>query len=223
MSAGNSKPNKGLPRWFDLVSSLTASVLLIPLFVIVAVLIKMNSKGPVFFRQKRVGMEGTEFVLYKFRTMREESVGPRITKSGDARITAVGKVIRKLKIDELPQLFNVIRGDMAIVGPRPEVNEYVDLKSPLWRAALSVKPGITDPVTLKLRNEEELLATAPDPKRFYVDSLSPYKVEGYAEYVKSRSASKDFKLIIMTLISVVFPGRTPVPTIEDIGKGWKNG
>jgi lipopolysaccharide/colanic/teichoic acid biosynthesis glycosyltransferase len=208
---------------FDFVSSFIALIILMPFFLFIAICIKLTSKGSVFFRQKRIGRNGEDFTLLKFRTMREGEAGLNITKRGDKRITFLGKILRKTKIDELPQLINVLRGDMAIVGPRPEVREYVDLTNPLWQVILSVKPGITDPVSLKLRNEEELLAMSGNPIAFYLETLQNYKLEGYSEYVGNRSFSRDLKIIFDTLVSVAVPSLCPPPSLEEINKGWKKG
>src|SRR5438132_1025889 len=151
---------KGLPRGFDFIVSLGGLILCLPLLVVSAVAVALTSPGGVLFRQKRVGLGGEIFVIYKLRTMRtasngpqvtEASNGPQVTKVDDERITRVGKFLRQTKLDELPTLWNVLRGDMALVGPRPEVPRYVKLEDPMWQAVLAAKPGITDPVTLRLR------------------------------------------------------------------------
>ncbi len=217
------KRKKGLPRAFDVIASFIGLLFMSPLFVLTGITIKATSKGPVFFRQKRVGMGGRDFVLFKFRTMKESERGLKITSGGDPRVTRLGRMLRKTKIDELPQLWNVLIGDMALVGPRPEVREYVELHPKLWAEILTVRPGITDPVTLKLRNEEELLSLAEDPPAFYAKSLSLYKANGYLDYVRNRRAFDDLKIIFRTLLGVFFPRITPPPGIEDIYKGWKDG
>lgn len=211
-----------LKRLFDLIFSAVGIILFAPLLLAVAFLVKTASKGPAFFRQKRIGMEGKEFALYKFRTMCENSDGLKITKKGDPRITLLGKILRKTKIDEIPQLINVLKGEMSFVGPRPEVKDYVDLNNPLWQAALKVKPGITDPVTLKLRNEEELLMSEEDPDGFYKGTLQNYKLQGYAEYVNDRSFFGDLKIIVLTIFTVIIPSMSKPPAKEEIEKGWTN-
>ncbi len=215
-SAKSTKIKPGLPQWFNFISSLIGLVILSPLLVAVAVVIKLTSKGPIFFKQKRMGKEFKEFFLYKFRTMKINDEKLKITTKDDPRITKVGKFLRKTKIDELPQLINVLKGDMAIVGPRPEVREYVELNIEDWKKILKVRPGITDPVTLRLRNEEELLGKVPDPDEFYRNDLAKYKIKGYLEYVERRSFCYDLKLIFLTLAGVFVPRLNPPPDVEEI-------
>jgi lipopolysaccharide/colanic/teichoic acid biosynthesis glycosyltransferase len=222
-SAQNIEPREGLPRCFDFVASLAAFIVLSVPLAIVSCLIKVTSGGMVFFRQERVGKNGKIFVLYKFRTMKENSTGLLITKGGDRRVTFLGKILRRTKIDEIPQLINVLKGDMSIVGPRPEVSEYVDLNSQLWQAVLKVRPGITDPVTLKLRNEEELLRESENPHCFYKDVLLLYKLNGYISYLLERTCVSDIKVIFSTLIAVLIPSLMPPPRLEDIKAGWRKG
>jgi lipopolysaccharide/colanic/teichoic acid biosynthesis glycosyltransferase len=144
--------------------------------------------------------------MFKFRTMRTGSSGAGVTMDRDPRITAVGRVLRKTKLDELPELWNVVRGDMAIVGPRPEVPQYVDENDPRWREVLKVKPGLTDPVTVALRNEERLLASAgPDRERFYVHSLLPWKLDGNARYLRIRTPWSDMAVLAATVVAVLHP------------------
>lgn len=214
--AKNLKNKKGLPQWFNFLSALTGIIVLSPLFVVVSILIKLTSKGPVFFKQKRVGKSLKEFHLYKFRTMVENPENLKITVKGDKRITKIGKILRKTKIDELPQLINVIKGDMAIVGPRPEVKEYVELNIDEWKKITEIKPGITDPVTLKLRNEEELLLKAKNPDEFYKNCLAKFKIKGYLQYLSKRTIFFDIKIILTTIVTVFFPNLTPPPSLEEI-------
>ena len=169
-------------------------------------MIRASSRGPIFFRQERVGRGGRNFVLYKLRTMRLSTDGPQVTAPGDDRITRVGRILRKTKLDELPQLWNVVRGDMSLVGPRPEVPRYVDLDDPLWMETLRVRPGITDPVTLKLRDEESVLARVEgDPERFYREELQPAKLREYVAYSRSRSWSKDVAVLCRTVLALLVP------------------
>lgn len=221
--AKNLKNKKGLPQWFNFLSALTGIIVLSPLFIVVSILIKLTSKGPVFFKQKRVGKNLSEFYLYKFRTMAENPENLKITVKGDKRITKIGKILRKTKIDELPQLVNVLKGDMAIVGPRPEVKEYVELNIDEWKKIMQIKPGITDPVTLKLRNEEDLLLDAKNPEEFYRKTLAKFKIKGYLQYLSKRSFAYDFKIIVITLFSVFFPNLTPPPTLEEIYREIESG
>ena len=189
-------------RMFDVAAALTGLVLLAPLFVVVAVWIRLDSPGPVFFRQERVGRGGVPFRIHKFRTMRvaAESPGPALTIGADTRITRAGAFLRRTKIDELPQLIDVLRGDMSIVGPRPELPQFVAGYPPEIRAkVLSVRPGITDPASLQFRDESTLLARAADPEREYRDVVLPAKLRLAADYVDKASLAGDLRLIASTL------------------------
>ena len=189
-------------RMFDVAAALTGLVLLAPLFVVVAVWIRLDSPGPVFFRQERVGRGGVPFRIHKFRTMRvaAESPGPALTIGADPRITRAGAFLRRTKIDELPQLIDVLRGDMSIVGPRPEVPDFVAAYPPELRAkVLRVRPGITDPASLQFRDESTLLARAADPEREYRDVVLPAKLRLAADYVDQASLAGDLRLIASTL------------------------
>jgi lipopolysaccharide/colanic/teichoic acid biosynthesis glycosyltransferase len=148
--------------------------------------------------------------------MRVRNEGPQVTSGADSRITAIGRFLRKSKLDELPELWNVLRGDMSLVGPRPEVPRYVDLKDPIWQTVLQARPGLTDPVTLRLRNEEKLLAQVEDVERFYLGTLQPVKLAGYLEYLGSRNWKEDLKVIVRTAVGVTWPSRTPVPTVAQV-------
>ena len=207
---------QGLPRWFDAASALLGLIVASPVLVIAAVLIAVSSRGPILYRQERVGRGGRRFTMYKFRTMRTGAGGPQVTARGDHRITAVGKVLRKSKLDEFPELWNVVKGDMSLVGPRPEVPRY-ELDTELWREVIAVRPGITDPVTLVLRNEEDLLGQVEgDTESFYRDVLQPYKLLYYAKYLRERSGWTDLKVLCSTVFCVVFPTVVPAPNKEDI-------
>jgi len=195
----------------------------LPILSLAALLIALTSRGSVLFRQRRVGQGGHEFVMYKLRTMRRRTSGLQVTAADDRRVTSVGKILRKAKLDELPELWNVIRGDMALLGPRPEVPRYVDLRNPLWQQILQARPGITDPVTLQLRNEEKLLgAVEGDRERFYLEELQPYKLIGYVEYLQARNWRNDVKLLKDTAIGIVRPTTTPVPTFRQIRECVRN-
>ena len=185
-------------RAFDVVSSLIGLILLLPIFIIVAVAIKLTSKGPIFFIQKRVGQNFKEFNLYKFRSMKEGK-GLLVTSQDDPRITKIGKIIRRTKIDELPQLLNVIKGDMSLVGPRPEVMKYVKAKEQDYKEILKVKPGITDFAAIRYRNEEEELSKYSDKERAYIDKIMPKKMEFYKEYIDKLSFLTDIEIILETL------------------------
>jgi lipopolysaccharide/colanic/teichoic acid biosynthesis glycosyltransferase len=197
----------GIPRPVELVAAALGLAILAPVVAVTGVLVRISSRGPILFRQERVGRGGKNFVLYKLRTMRNGSEGPLVTAQGDDRVTPVGRMLRKTKLDELPQLWNVLRGDMSLVGPRPEVPRYVDLDDPLWREALRVRPGITDPVTLELRDEESVLASVDgDPERFYREELQPAKLREYVAYSKGRSWATDVEVLCRTLLAVLLPG-----------------
>jgi lipopolysaccharide/colanic/teichoic acid biosynthesis glycosyltransferase len=197
---------KGIPRWADATVAAIGLVLMSPLAIIIGLAIAATSGSPILFRQKRVGRNGRQFDVFKFRTMTLSQTGPQpqVTSSNDGRITRLGRVLRKTKLDEMPTLWNVLRGDMALVGPRPEVPRYVNENDPQWRLILAVRPGITDPTTLSLRNEEELLARAhPDVEKFYVTHLQPAKLSGYINYLQQRTLGTDVRVIYRTLAEVI--------------------
>lgn len=188
-------------RLFDISASFFGLLLLSPLFLIVALCVGLTSRGGVFYVQTRVGRYGRDFRLYKFRSMRTGSDAKGLLTVGgkDGRITPVGYFIRKYKIDELPQLFNVLKGDMSLVGPRPEVRKYVALYNSEQMRVLSARPGITDPASIKYRNENDLLAQADDPERFYVEKIMPDKLKINLEYMDNRSFFKDLSVIFRTV------------------------
>jgi lipopolysaccharide/colanic/teichoic acid biosynthesis glycosyltransferase len=207
----------GIPRAVEAVVALLGLVFAAPLVALSALAVVVGSGRPVFFRQQRVGWRGREFTLYKLRTMRAASGGAQVTAAGDARVTRVGRVLRKTKLDELPGLWNVLRGEMSLVGPRPEVPRYVDQKSAAWRLVLEARPGLTDPVTLRLRNEEALLAEVRgDRERFYTEALQPYKLAGYAEYLRARTWRVDAGILWRTALAVVLPRKAPPPTLAEV-------
>lgn len=207
----------GIPRTLELILALIGLVGSLPLLLIAAVLIRITSPGPVLFKQERVGRFGKPFTLLKFRSMGTDNNGPQVTARNDSRITMIGRILRKTKLDELPELWNVARGDLSLVGPRPEVPKYVNLKDPLWRRALESRPGITDPVTLKLRNEEELLSSCEgDPESFYLSSLQPYKLLGYAEFLERRGWQDDIRVLLRSVVAVAVPSQAPPPGINEI-------
>ena len=189
-------------RVFDVAASLTGLLLLAPLFAAVAAWIRLDSPGPVFFRQVRVGRGGAPFRIHKFRTMRVagEAAGPVLTVGADPRITPAGAFLRRTKLDELPQLIDVLRGAMSIVGPRPEVPQFVAAYPPELRAkVLSVRPGITDPASLQFRDESTLLARAADPEKEYREVVLPAKLRLAADYVDKATLAGDLRLIASTL------------------------
>ena len=192
-------------RVFDLLFVIPGILILLPLLVLIAILVKIDSKGPILFRQKRVGRYGSLFEVYKFRTMviDAEKMGLKITVGHDPRITKIGHFLRKYKLDELPQLFNVLFGEMSLVGPRPEVPDYVSLyPEATRRKILSVRPGITDPASLKYKDENSLLENAKDPNYTYVHEIMPEKLKYYSEYIENQHLWLDFKLIVTTLFRV---------------------
>lgn len=200
-----------MARWLELLLSAMALALSIPLLLLASLAIALTSRGPVIFRQQRVGRNGEVFVLYKLRTMSMVHYGPEITASGDERVTWVGRILRRTKVDELPELWNVLEGNMSLVGPRPEVPRYVDLEDEMWGVVLKSRPGITDPVTLRLRNEEALLAEVKvDYEQFYTESLQPFKLRGYVDYLHNRSWWTDIKVICRTVLVIVWPSLNTV-------------
>jgi lipopolysaccharide/colanic/teichoic acid biosynthesis glycosyltransferase len=187
-------------RVFDLVVAGLGLLLISPLFLLIALAVKLDSPGPVFFRQERVGRGGRPFRIHKFRTMRDGAAGAQITVGADARITRVGAVLRRSKLDELAQLIDVLEGTMSLVGPRPEVPRYVAMYPPALRdKVLSVRPGITDIASIEYRQESELLARAADPEREYVEVVMPAKLRLAAAYVEQASLATDIRLILRTL------------------------
>lgn len=192
-------------RIFDLVLTIPGVLVLLPLFLAIAVWIKLDSRGPVFFRQVRVGQFGQEFYIYKFRTMivDAERYGKQITVGADRRITRAGRFLRQYKLDELPQLFNVVLGDMSLVGPRPEVPRYIKEYSDVTKnIVLSVKPGITDLASLLFKDENDILGEAVDPERTYIETVLPVKQNYYIQYVSKRSLILDLSIIWKTIQTV---------------------
>ena len=192
-------------RTFDVLSSLLGLTLLSPVLVALAILIKREDGGPVFYRGVRVGRFGRSFKIFKFRTMvlNAEKLGGPSTADDDPRITRVGKFIRKFKLDELPQLINVLKGEMSVVGPRPEVQMYVDMFTEEEKAILSVRPGITDWASIWNPDEGAILAGSPDPEKTYMETIRPEKIRLQLKYVRERSLWVDLKIILWTLKAVV--------------------
>ena len=193
-------------RLFDIAFALLALLLLGPLLLAVALWVRLDSPGPVFFRQQRVGRSGQLFDIYKFRTMQTgaEAMGPQITVGEDARITRAGAWLRRSKVDELPQFINVLRCDMSVVGPRPEVPRYVaQYPADVREVVLSVRPGITDLASIEFRDESALLARSSDPERTYVEQILPAKLRHAQEYVRTRSLWLDLRIIARTVLAVL--------------------
>lgn len=194
-----------MKRAFDFVSSLVGLMLASPVLLVIAILIKKEDGGPVFYRGVRVGKFGKPFRIFKFRTMvvNAEKLGGPSTADDDPRISKVGKSIRKFKLDELPQLINVLKGEMSIVGPRPEVQMYVDMFTEEERAILSVRPGITDWASIWNPDEGAILAGSPDAEKTYMEKIRPEKIRLQLKYVRERSFWNDLKIIAQTIIAIV--------------------
>jgi len=194
-----------LKRAFDFLSSLIGLLLISPVLVVIAILIKKEDGGPAFYRGVRVGRFGELFKIFKFRTMvlNAEKLGGPSTADDDPRITRVGRFIRKFKLDELPQLINVLKGEMSIVGPRPEVQMYVDMFTEEEKAILNVRPGITDWASIWNPDEGAILAGSPDPEKTYMEKIRPEKIRLQLKYVRERSFWNDLKIIAQTLITIV--------------------
>lgn len=199
-----------LKRGADVLLATCGLLLLAPLLFILALLVRLTSPGPVIFRQQRVGRGGESFEILKFRTMRHAPAGSGalITSGSDPRITRVGAILRRFKLDELPQLVNVLRGEMSLVGPRPEVPRYVALYPPeLRQLVLSVRPGLTDEAAILFRDEERLLALAPDPEQYYIEEILPRKLALYAAYARCHSLAGDLGIIRRTIARILGAGQ----------------
>jgi len=197
-------------RCFDFTVATVGLMLLSPVMALIALAVKLEGPGPVFFRQERLGLHGRRFRIFKFRSMVSdaESRGNRFTVGGDARVTPLGRFLRRHKLDELPQLLNVVRGEMSLVGPRPEVPEYAELFPAEYARILSVRPGITHAATLRFRNEEQLLAGARDPRKAYLENVMPAKMRLYVESLARQSLRDDVATIVRTILQV---GETATP------------
>ncbi|MBA3354614.1 MAG: sugar transferase [Pyrinomonadaceae bacterium] len=209
--------NEGLPRAVEVILAVLGLAVTAPLWIVAAISVAASSPGPILFRQERLGRNGIPFTLYKFRTMRAAQGGLQVTARDDARVTPVGRVLRLMKLDEWPELWNVALGDMSLVGPRPEVPRYVELDDPLWQQIFHVRPGLTDPVAVHLRNEEELMSRVEgDRERFYVQTLLRYKLLGNLAYLKKRTWRSDIAVLFKTIAVVTFPGSAPAPSLQEI-------
>ncbi|WP_418509951.1 sugar transferase [Corallibacter sp.] len=194
-----------IKRLFDIIFSLIGLILFLPLLLLIALVLKIESKGPVFYLQSRVGKHNTDFKIFKFRTMYVGSDKKGLLTVGDRdpRVTNVGYFLRKYKLDELPQLINVFIGNMSFVGPRPEVRKYVDYYSNSDKEILSVKPGITDYASIEFRDEAELLKTTDNPEKLYVETIMPQKIILNKKYINDVSIFNDFKIIVKTIEAIV--------------------
>lgn len=194
-----------MKRIFDLFFSFLGILVLLPIYFIIAILIKFDSKGAVLYKQERIGLNGIPFYVLKFRTMVPNSFskGALTVGSRDPRVTKVGFYLRKYKLDELPQLFNVFFGEMSFVGPRPEVRKYTDLYDQNQKKVLSVKPGITDYASIKYRNENDMLAKSENPEKLYIEEIMPHKLQLNLEYIKNNNVFKDIQIIFSTFYTIV--------------------
>ena len=192
-------------RFFDFILSLVGLVVLAPIFIVLAIWIKIDSKGSVFYKQVRVGQNGIDFGLFKFRSMVVDADKKGLITVGgrDPRITRSGYFIRKYKLDELPQLINVLVGDMSLVGPRPEVRKYVNLYTDEQQKVLSVKPGITDYASIEYMDENEILGKSSDPEKTYIEEIMPEKIKYNMKYILNKNVSEYFKIIFLTLLKIV--------------------
>lgn len=192
-----------MKRLFDLVLSILGILFLLPFFIIVSVLIKLDSPGNIIFKQIRVTKNGRKFKIFKFRTMRTDTEKHgQITIGNDNRITSIGKFLRKTKLDELPQLFNIVMGDMSFVGPRPEVPRYVAMYTKNQKEILTVRAGITDYASIYFSNESEILGKQKEPENFYIEKIMPYKIELNKKYIKEAGIITDIKIIFLTIFKV---------------------
>ena len=192
-------------RFFDFILSLVGLVVLAPIFIVLAIWIKTDSKGPVFYKQVRVGQNGIDFGLFKFRSMVVDADKKGLITVGgrDPRITRSGYFIRKYKLDELPQLINVLLGDMSLVGPRPEVRKYVDLYTDEQQKVLSVKPGITDYASIEYMDENEILGKSSDPEKTYIEEIMSEKIKYNMKYIQNKSLVEYFKIIFLTILKII--------------------
>lgn len=197
--------NRGIKRIFDITASGLGIIILSPVLLVIALMIKKESDGPVFFKQIRVGEKGKNFEILKYRTMvvDAEKLGRQITVGNDNRITKIGGFLRKYKLDELPQLINVFKGDMSLVGPRPEVPRYVEMYNDEQRKVLDVKPGITDLASIRYKDENELLGTAEDPDDMYINTIMPDKLALNLEYINKSNVFFDIYIILKTIIKCI--------------------
>ncbi len=194
-----------MKRTFDIVASLVVCVILLPFYLIIALAIVLESKGGIIYRQKRVGKNNRDFNLLKFRTMKVHSDKNGLLTVGDKdnRITRVGYFLRKYKLDELPQLFNILKGEMSVVGPRPEVRKYVELYDEHQKQVLQVLPGLTDYASLTYISESEILAQSDHPEQTYIDEIMPRKIELNLKYIQNQSSMEDLRIIFKTIFSIL--------------------
>lgn len=194
-----------MKRALDIGLALVTLLVILPVLGVIAVLVRCESPGPALFRQVRIGKHGKEFTLLKVRTMTEpvDAQAGTFDAGDNSRVTRIGGILRATKLDELPQLWNVVKGEMSLVGPRPEVRKWVNVYPERWKVVHQVRPGITDPASIAFRNEEELLAGSDDPERLYQDTILPRKLDLYERYVREQSVGRDIKIMMQTVIAVV--------------------
>ena len=194
-----------IKRIFDFIVSFFSILILFPVFFMVAIIIKVSSSGPIFYKQVRVGKSNIDFKILKFRTMHvnADRMGLLTVGGRDSRVTSVGYYLRKYKLDEIPQLINVFKGDMSFVGPRPEVRQYVSLYSENQMKVLNVKPGITDLASIEFRDENEILSEQKDPNQYYIEVIMPHKLNINLKYIENRSLMKDVGVIVKTLKAII--------------------
>jgi lipopolysaccharide/colanic/teichoic acid biosynthesis glycosyltransferase len=194
-----------IKRVFDIFLSAIGIIIFLPVGILIALFIFIDDRESIFFKQKRVGLNLKPFILYKFRSMtvNKESSNGSFDAGNQSRVTGIGKVLRKTKLDELPQLINVLKGDMSFVGPRPEVKKWVDVYPQQWAFVLTVKPGITDHASILFRNEENILALAKDPENHYKEVILPQKLMIYSNYINNHSFKEDLKIIYKTICSIL--------------------
>lgn len=199
-----------LKRLFDLIAALLGLLILLPVLAVIAVAVRLSSRGPVLFRQTRVGLCGRDFVLLKFRTMtvRAGSEAGTFDAGDTSRVTRIGRYLRVTKLDELPQLWNVVVSDMSLVGPRPEVRKWVEAYPERWAVVHAVRPGITDPAAIVFYHEEKLLTASADPERMYRERILPRKLDLYEAYIRTRSFWGDFVILWWTFAAIIGVGPT---------------
>ncbi|MCP4834117.1 MAG: sugar transferase [Phycisphaera sp.] len=206
-----------MKRVFDLLIAIPALVISLPLMIVLAILVKIDSPGPAFFRQVRIGRQGRPFRLLKFRSMRQAdgAENGRFDAGSSMRVTRFGRILRKSKLDEIPQLLNILKGDMSLVGPRPEVRKWTEVYPERWRTVLQVRPGLTDRASIEFIDEERLLEESEDPEETYRSIILPQKLDAAEEYVRSRTMAGDLKVIGATALAVLCrPERAKYPAHE---------
>ena len=209
----------GLNQNIQVLLALILVIFLSPILLIISLLVKISSPGSILFKQKRMGLYGKLFTIYKFRTMKENTFGSDFTASNDERITKIGFYLRIYKLDELPQLWNILNKTMSFVGPRPEVPKYVNSDLSIWKDILSVRPGLTNPIMFEFINEQSFLKTIiKDREKFYEKFLLPYKLKIQLDYIKRRTWIYDLKIIFITILLILFPSLSKKPSIEKIKK-----